>query len=137
MPKCLECGTEFEKTYVQQKTCSEECRSIRALKRKRIYDHKHPAARRQTGDKKSGAHKGRTPYHRDDTFGLTPEERIEMGLRPLDPGPRPCACCGKEFQSWDRSRKVLCPSCTIDAEEHEIADVTNQGYSWNYHKTPR
>ncbi len=119
MATCLECGASFTKAYAQQNCCSPECRAERQRRRKMLQARRLRKERRER--KEAGPEPiqyGSKTRHRDAAFGLTAEERREMGLRPLDPGLRPCARCERTFHSWDRSRKVLCPLCTEDAEDY-------------------
>jgi DNA-directed RNA polymerase subunit RPC12/RpoP len=131
MPICLECGQEFEKSYRQQKCCSPECQRTRFLRQKAKDGRRNREAKRRAGKKNRKAlPTGATDTrHHGDNWTLTPEEREAMGLRPLNPGMRPCANCGEEFYSWDRSRNVLCILCCEEATncDTNMLDSQNQG----------
>jgi hypothetical protein len=129
MAICLECGHEFEKSYRQQKCCSPECRRTRYLRQKARDGRRHRDAKRLMGEPGYGeSTSGRQQTrHYNNPWHLSPEERRAMGLRPLNPGMRPCSNCGEEFYSWDRTRNALCVLCCEEATNCDLPDSHNQG----------
>jgi hypothetical protein len=125
---CKYCGAEFTSPDSARKYCSGQC----ARNAQYVRSHKWHLAHQQDPEMKNCVGCGdrfQTRVGMDkctkcrggrDNRSLPKQARYAdastlreaEGLRPLNPGRTSCLRCGRDFNSWDRSRNRLCVYCS-------------------------